>query len=376
MSSFLEEYFYQRFPLPSKKKVDVVVEEPIETETINQQIPIIPDNFNNSQKKAIYDLIIERFLINLLDILLDSNIELNKSMLTKYSFDSLPVEEIKTDLMIDFNSFLAMLFDHINFEIMFLQIIRELDNAYVNSGKTQQEINDRSIMINTFKKPSYQFSGIDRNLLPRIVSLLNNKEKNALTELTDRFIQILNNLITKKNYDLYISCIKESKYREKTSIINCVKNKIIYPLNKINEIDTIYKEFKDNNVNLIKNLVIYYTSKIKNIDYWIFIKKNIGEENMKNFHLNNPFYNETKVILNKYPIHNMGHPDYYKTITEMNKNGIITIYYESYESKFKGGKSKKTCKNRKGKKCRKTNKKQKKKSLGYRKNKGRKTRRK
>ncbi len=47
-----------------------------------------------------------------------------------------------------------------------------------------------------------------------------------------------------------------------------------------------------------------------------------------------------------------------------------------YESGFKGGKSKKTCKNRKGKKCRKTNKKQKKKSLGKRKNKGRKTRRK
>ena len=47
-----------------------------------------------------------------------------------------------------------------------------------------------------------------------------------------------------------------------------------------------------------------------------------------------------------------------------------------YETEFKGGKSKKTCKNKKGKKCRKTNKKQKKKSLGYRKNKGRKTRRK
>jgi hypothetical protein len=46
-----------------------------------------------------------------------------------------------------------------------------------------------------------------------------------------------------------------------------------------------------------------------------------------------------------------------------------------YEKEFKGGKSKKTYKNRKGKKCRKTNKKQKKKSLGYRKNKGRKTRR-
>ena len=45
-------------------------------------------------------------------------------------------------------------------------------------------------------------------------------------------------------------------------------------------------------------------------------------------------------------------------------------------TKLNGGKSKKTCKNRKGKKCRKTNKKQKKKSLGYRKNKGRKTRRK
>jgi hypothetical protein len=47
-----------------------------------------------------------------------------------------------------------------------------------------------------------------------------------------------------------------------------------------------------------------------------------------------------------------------------------------YKTEFKGGKSKKTCKNRKGKKCRKTNKKQKKKSLGYRKKKGRKTRRK
>jgi hypothetical protein len=47
-----------------------------------------------------------------------------------------------------------------------------------------------------------------------------------------------------------------------------------------------------------------------------------------------------------------------------------------YETELNGGKSKKTCKNRKGKKCRKTNKKQKKKSLGYRKNKGRKTRRK
>lgn len=46
-----------------------------------------------------------------------------------------------------------------------------------------------------------------------------------------------------------------------------------------------------------------------------------------------------------------------------------------YETELKGGKRKKTCKNRKGKKCRKTNKKQKKKSLGKRKNKGRKTRR-
>lgn len=374
MTSFFNEYFSERFPLPSNEKVDVVVEEPIETETIKQQIPIIPDNFNNSEKKAIYDLIIERFLINLLDILLDSNIELNKSMLTKYSFDSLPVEEIKTDLMIDFNSFLAMLFDHINFEIMFLQIIRELDNAYVKSGKTQQEKNNRSLMINTFKKPSYQFSGIDPNLLPRIVSLLNNQKINGLTDLTDRFIQILNNLITQKNYDLFISCINDNNTNP--MIINCVKNKIIYPLNNINEVDPNYKIFKNNNVNLIKNLVSYYTLKIKNIDYWNFIKKNIGEEKMKNFHLNNPFYNETKVILNKYPIHNMGHPDYYETIKEMNKNGTITIYYGSYESEFKGGKRKKTCKNRKGKKCRKTNKKQKKKSLAKRKNKGRKTRRK
>jgi hypothetical protein len=47
-----------------------------------------------------------------------------------------------------------------------------------------------------------------------------------------------------------------------------------------------------------------------------------------------------------------------------------------YEKELNGGKRKKTFKNRKGKKCRKTNKKQKKKSLGYRKNKGRKTRRK
>jgi len=47
-----------------------------------------------------------------------------------------------------------------------------------------------------------------------------------------------------------------------------------------------------------------------------------------------------------------------------------------YKQEINGGKPKKTIKNRKGKKCRKTNKKQKKKSSGYRKKKGRKTRRK
>jgi hypothetical protein len=338
----------------------------------------IPDDFNQFQEKAIYDLIIEGFLINLLDIiLLDPNIELNEGMLKEYSFHSLPVKEIKTDLMIDFNSFLAMLFDHINFEIMFPQIKHELYDAYVNSEKTQKEKDNIFTMVNTFEKPSYQFSGIDPNLLPRIVSLLNNKEKNALTELNNRFLQILNELITQQNYDLYISCIEESKYREKTSIINCVKKKIMYPLN---EKSRSYEEFKDKNSDLIKNLVSYYTSKIKNIDYWNSIETEIGKEKMKIFHLNNPFYNETKSILNKYPIHNMRDPDYYKTITKMRDpdyyEKMREIHDDDDEKELNGGKRKKTFKNRKRKKCRKTNKKQKKKSLGYRKNKGRKTRRK
>ena len=145
---------------------------------------------------------------------------------------------------------------------------------------------------------------------------------------------------------------------------------LIEKSNKEDRIRRLAKKYDEEYNNAIRNITTNNPLDIRITDK--DLRKNNEERIKRKINdFNNKENNFLKKIKEKYNIAEPITSDKVKACAYADSQNI-----DVYETEFKGGKSKKTCKNRKGKKCRKTNKKQKKKSLGYRKNKGRKTRRK
>jgi hypothetical protein len=175
-----------------------------------------------------------------------------------------------------------------------------------------------------------------------------------------------------KNDEEYRNRIERIEEREKASNLfrkqefRFLKEKT----NKEGRIRSLAKKYDEEYNNAIRNIRTDHVldTRITDEDAYNENEKRI-EIKINDF--NNKENNFLKKIKEKYNIAEPITSDKVKAHAYDDSKNI-----DVYGTELNGGKSKKTCKNRKRKKCRKTNKKQKKKSLGYRKNKGRKSRRK
>ena len=431
MSSFLEEYFSERFPLPSKEKVDLGEKHADIICDIRKCIDIIDDLFNTYE----YDVSIERLgaigelkgVINtrptfpysiLKDTLLNEKTNLTqeeKKQIMNNLFVLKEGDETSRDELV--RPIKLNIIDVFFDDSFFDDLQKNTEKTYTYTPEQKEslksclkvalkDINNKEIIKFT---PSTLFvsltgaNGVITTLIKALLDRMNaklqiyqsinrtNVEEEKRNERTvikeqkrierkerlakideERKIREEKHEEMMENDPKYREIKEREKEREKALDL-FRKEEFKYLIEKSNKEGRIHrfaKKYDEEYKNALRNIRTDDPLDIRITDENIY-KKN--EERIK-IKINDFINKENSYLEEIRSYNNIAEPitsDKVKAYAYAHGANI-----DVYETEFKGGKSKKTIKNRKRKKCRKTNKKQKKKSLGYRKNKGRKTRRK
>jgi len=438
MSNFFKEYFYQRFPLPSSKENDLVGEKDADiTCDISNYINII-DDFVHTYEYDIsverlnsygelkgstdspptivpYSILENNLLNNKNTHTREKIIDIMNKLFVLEKDDEKRGGEIVRPINLDI---IDVLFD----ETFFDDLQRNTKKNYTPEEKKalksclKVELKDINHNLTTSKlnkfvpDPNYFVgsltgaNGVIAILIKELRDRMNaklqihqsinrinveqeKKNKQALIKQEKALERI--ERLAKINEEREIReeehkerMINDPKYRERQEQIEKQKKEedlfrkqelkyLIEKSNKEGRIHRLAKKYDEEYKNALRNIRTDYV-----LDTRITHEDDAYNENEERIKIKiNDFINKENSYLEEIRSDN--------NIAEPITSDKVKAYAYAHganidddETELNGGKSKKTCKNRKGKKCRKTNKKQKKKSLGYRKNKGRKTRRK
>jgi hypothetical protein len=431
MSDFLIEYFSERFKLPSNEKVGLVVEKDADIICdISKCIDIIDDLLNTYE----YDVSIERLgaigelkgVINtrptfpysiLKDTLLNEKTNLTqeeKKQIMNNLFVLKEGDETSRDELV--RPIKLNIIDVFFDDSFFDDLQKNTEKTYTYTPEQKEslksclkvalkDINNKEIIKFT---PSTLFvsltgaNGVITTLIKALLDRMNAKlqiyqsinrtnveeekrneravikeqkrieRKERLAKIDEeREIREEEHEEMMKNDEEYRKRIEQREEKRKASDL-FRKQEFKYLIEKSNKegrIHRLAKKYDEEYNNALRNIRTDYVldTRITDED----LRKNNEEQiKIKINDFNNKENNYLEEIKEKYKISDEINSDKVKAYAYAEDANIDVDGTE-----LNGGKSKKTCKNRKGKKCRKTNKKQKKKSLGYRKNKGRKTRR-
>jgi len=439
MSNFIRKYFSERFPLPSSKKNDLVVEKDaditcdirkcisiiddfvntyvydvsIENLSILGQImstgskipPIFPfsiltdtllnNKTNHTQEEKKKEIMDELFVLeegdetsrvelvrpiklNIIDVLFNESFFDDLQKNTKKNYTPKEKECLKSCLKVeleDINNNLTRS-KLIRFIPEFLSVSLTGANGVITIliKELRDRMNAKLQIHQSINRPNVEEEKKNEKALIKQEKALERIERLAKIN-EEREIRKKEHEERMKNDEEYRNRIERINEREKDSDL-FRKQQFNYEIEKRNKEERIRrfaKKYDEEYKNELRNIITDDPLDIRITDENIY-KKN--EERIEREI--NDFINKKNSYLEEIRRNNnIAEPitsDKVKAYAYAHAHGEnIDVLYET---EFKGGKSKKTCKNRKGKKCRKTNKKQKKKSLGYRKKQGRKTRRK